>query len=132
MSAGLDTSVTLRLLTGVSTEQATAAREFVAASPSPVVISDLVIAETYFALRHHYEVPHADAVRTLLALVSDSHFRTTGVARAVLADASTRSVAKSQPGFIDRLIHADYDRDTLRVVTFDRALGKLEGAQVLA
>ena len=62
MSAGLDTSVTLRLLTGVPTEQATAAREFVAASPSPVVISDLVIAETYFALRHHYEVPHADAV----------------------------------------------------------------------
>ena len=95
MSAGLDTSVTLRLLTGVPTEQATAAREFVAASPSPVVISDLVIAETYFALRHHYEVPHADAVRTLLALVSDSHFRTTGVARAVLADASKMCIRDS-------------------------------------
>ncbi|GMV10674.1 MAG: hypothetical protein AMXMBFR55_24080 [Gemmatimonadota bacterium] len=131
MSVGLDTSVALRLLTGAPAEQAEIARDLVVASPSPVVVSDLVVGETYFALRHHYGVPHAEAVRALLELLSDARVRCSGVARAVLADTATRSTARSQPGFIDRLIHADYLRDAIDVVTFDRGLGRLERVRVV-
>ena len=132
MSAGLDTSVVLRLLTRAPAEQAEAARTFVATSSSPVAISDLVVAESYFALRHHYSVPHSDAVQALLALLSDNRVHSTGVARAVLADGNTQRTAKSQPGLIDRLVHADYRRDSLPIVTFDRAFGKLSDVRVLA
>ena len=132
MSLGLDTSVTLRLLTGEPPAQAETARSLVASAATPVAISDLVIGETYVALRHHYAVPHAEAVRVLHALLSDSRIRASGVARAVLAEASSRGASKSQPGLLDRLIHADYARDDLQLVTFDRERARLEGARRLA
>ena len=65
MSIGLDTSVVLRLLTGVPLGQAEAARRMLAASRDTIFVSDLVVSESYFALRHHYEVPHANAARAL-------------------------------------------------------------------
>ncbi|MCC6929283.1 MAG: hypothetical protein IT359_09865 [Gemmatimonadaceae bacterium] len=131
MTIGLDTSLTLRLLTGVPEAQADVARRLVASSPSPVAISDLVVGETYLALRHHYGVPHGEATRVLHALLSDPRIRGTGVARSILADPESRRSAKSQPGLMDRLIHGDYDREGLAVATFDRALGRLQGAQRL-
>jgi len=131
MSMGLDTSVVLRLLTGEPAEQAERARTFVAAAPAPVAISDLVVGESYFALRHHYAVPHNEAVRALLALLGDSQVRPTGAARAVLSDVIGQRSSASHAGLIDRLILADYRRDMLGIVTFDRALGKLPGAELL-
>ena len=131
MSLGLDTSVTLRLLTGQPPSQAEAARALVASAAAPVAISDLVVAETYFALRHHYAVPHAEAVRALHALLSDDRIRSSGIARAVLAGAVAQGASKSQPGLLDRLIHADYARDDLQLVTFDRELARLGGARRL-
>ena len=131
MSLGLDTSVTLRLLTGQPPSQAEAARALVASAAAPVAISDLVVAETYFALRHHYAVPHAEAVRALHALLSDDRIRSSGIARAVLAGAVAQGASKSQPGLLDRFIHADYARDDLQLVTFDRELARLGGARRL-
>ena len=130
MSVGLDTSVALRLLTGAPPDQAERARELVARSPSPVTISDLVVAETYFALRHHYAVPHTDAVRAIGALLADARVHGSGTAVPVLAAAAAGG-AKLRPGLVDRLIHADYRRDALDVVTFDRDLGRLPGTRVL-
>ncbi|HEY5441835.1 MAG TPA: PIN domain-containing protein [Gemmatimonadaceae bacterium] len=131
MSVGLDTSVVLRLLTGTPPHQAETARGLLASAQEPVTLSDLVVGETYFALRHHYAVPHADAVRPLTALLSDPRVRGSGVARAVLAEASSRGPAKSRPGLIDRLIHADYGRDDLQLVTFDRDLARIPGVRLL-
>ncbi len=131
MSVGLDTSVTLRLLTGTPTHQAETARALVANAPSPVVVSDLVVCETYFALRHHYAVPHADAILALGALLSESRVRPSGTARVVLAELSARAHVKRAPELIARLIHADYARDDITVATFDRAFESLSGAQLL-
>lgn len=130
MSVGLDTSVTLRLLTGTPADQAERARALVASTPTTVTISDLVVSETYFALRHHYGVPHAEAVRAIGALLADSRVRGSGTAPTVLAGALSGG-ARPRPGLVDHLIHADYRRDALDVVTFDRDLGKLPGAQLL-
>ena len=128
MSLGLDTSVALRLLTGTPAEQAEHARVLVATSPEPVVISDLVVSEVYFALRHHYAVSHRDAVRAMRALLDDARVRSSGVARAVLAvDASSPRLLKT--GLMDRLILADYYREGAELVTFDQELARLPGAR---
>ena len=131
MTLGLDTSIALRLLTGVPEAQAARARALVASATGAVAISDLVVGETYFALRHHYSVPHAEAVRALRALLDDPKVRGTGTARSVLADPATLSTAKTNVGVLDRLIRADYDREGLTLATFDRALARLAGVQLV-
>ena len=131
MSVGLDTSVTLRLLTGSPADQAEAARTLVATATTPVVVSDLVISETYLALRHHYGVPHADAVRALGQLLRETRIRPSGTARGVLAELGERAGTKRAPDLIGRLIHADYARDDVTVATFDRDLARLNGALLL-
>ena len=131
MSIGLDTSVALRLLTGAPPDQAESARLLVASAAEPVSISDLVVCELYFALRHHYVVSHGDAVRAITALLSDPRIRASGIALTVLNLAPTTSTSKTRPGLIDRLIHADYVRDHLELVTFDRDLARLPNVRLL-
>ena len=132
MSIGLDTSVTLRLLVGIPADQARKAREMIASADAPVTISDLVVSETYFALRHHYSVPHGEAVRALAGLLADSRIQGSGVATALMAEvAALRGSAATKPGVMDRLIHADYARDSLDLVTFDRDLARLPNARLL-
>lgn len=125
MRIGLDTSVVLRLLTGQPPEQADLARRTVATTSAPVIISDLVVAETYFALRHHYAVPHAEAIKALAALLNDPQFRPSGHARTVLRDPATSLLTRTSAGLTDRLIHADYQSESVATATFDKALGKL-------
>ena len=131
MSLGLDTSVALRLLIGAPADQAEAARRLVATAEEPVAISDLVVSELYFALRHHYDVSHPDAVRAMDALLADPRLRGSGVAPAVLRAAATRGAPKPRPGLIDSLIHANYASDDLELVTFDRDLARLPGVRLL-
>ncbi len=132
MTTGLDTSVVLRLLTGVPAEQAELARVFVSSQTSPVLVSDLVVGETYFALKHHYGAPHQEAVRSLSALLADARLQGSGVAHAVLAALALRPAAKNAPGLLDRLIHADYDRDANTLATFDKDLSRLPNVHLLA
>jgi Predicted nucleic-acid-binding protein, contains PIN domain len=129
MSSGLDTSVVVRLLVGAPTAQAEVARQAIEnAARGSVAVSDLVIGESYFALRHHYEVPHHKAIAALTALVSDPRIRCTGVAAQVLARAPDR---ETNPGFMDRLIHGGYESDGITLLTFDRAAARLPSAQLL-
>lgn len=136
MSVGLDTSVVLRLLTGAPAKQADAARGLLASAREPLCISDLVVSESYFALRHHYAVPHADAASALAALLDDPRVHCTGVSRRVLRDANARSTgraaARTAPGLMDQLILADYRANMCTVATFDRDLAKADGAQLVA
>ena len=131
MSVGLDTSVTLRLLTGTPIHQAEIARALVASAPTPVVVSDLVICETYFALRHHYAVPHVDAIRALGQLLRETRIRPSGTARAVLVELSARTHGRRSPELVARLIHADYAREDVTVASFDKEFANLSGAQLL-
>lgn len=129
MTVGLDTSVVLRLLVGAPAHQAQAARRLFESQPvASVALSDIVVGETYFALLHHYDVPHAKAIAALSALLSDPRVRSTGVARRVLAHASVRDTG---PGLMDRLIHAGYQRDDAALLTSDRAAARLPGARLI-
>lgn len=95
-----------------------------------MAVSDLVVGETYYVLRHHYGVPHPEAVRALDALLADPRLRATGAARTALRDAAAAS-ARAGPGLMDRLVLADAVREGLRLVTFDRDFARLPNAELL-
>ncbi len=131
---GLDTSVVLRLLTGLPEDQASAALRFVQeaseAGRTPVV-SDIVVCEAYFALHAHYRVPKRSAQKALLNLLrSRSVVSEAGgsAARALEAAAS----GTQSPGFVHRLIHEQYRRLGVALVTFEKASAKLRNAVLLA
>ena len=132
-AVGLDTSVVVRLLTGEPRRQAEKAFAFVEElrqSGRRAIVSDLVVAEAYFALHTHYAVPKRGAVEALLALLQsgvvcpDPDGSSTTALEAIAAGPAT-------PGFVDRLIHAQYLRAAARVVSFERAFRKLPDTLVL-
>lgn len=131
MSVGLDTSVLLRLLTGTPEDQAKRALADVQERLSRseiIVVSDLVIAEAYFALHYHYHVPKADALRLLEAFLAEAGISALGYAPAVLA---TPNLATANPGFVDRLIHAEYKAKAGLMLTFEKKAARLSSVEVL-
>ena len=127
MSVAIDTSVVLRLLTGVPHAQAEAARLYLERCDAPVAIDALVVGESYFALRHHYQVPHREAVSALIALLSSERIQAPAALRHALATARD----DEEPGVMDRLILAAARVDDRALLTFDKRLARLEGAQLL-
>jgi predicted nucleic acid-binding protein len=133
VNVGLDTSVVLRLLVGQPADQAQRAVEFleaVARRGDRVVVSDLVVAEAYFALHYHYAVPKKEALAALRKMFADSEVGSTGVAADVLASGGA-VLATAKPGFVDRLIQGAYVSSGGSMVTFEKAAGKLDSVEVL-
>jgi predicted nucleic acid-binding protein len=130
---GLDTSVLLRLLLGEPAEQAATALAFVKESwlaGRRVVVSDLVVSEAYFALHHHYAVEKREALARLLEILRSELVEPADGPQVLAAlEAAGRSPAK--PGFVDRLIRAQYDRLSAEMATFERAGARLPGTTVL-
>ncbi len=131
MKVGLDTSVVLRLLLGQPADQAQRAVAFletVAHRGDQAVVSDLVAAETYFALQHHYAVPKKDALAALRRMFADGEIESQGVVIEVLA---LEGLASAKPGFVDRLIQGAYISNGGSMATFEKASGKLDAVQIL-
>jgi predicted nucleic acid-binding protein len=131
---GLDTSVLIRLLVGLPAPQASTALTYVKEvrlAGRRVVVSDLVVSEAYFALHFHYGVPKTEAVAALRELLGSGLIEPADgpAVIEVLAEAA-RSSAK--PGFVDRLIHAQYERLPADMATFERAAARLPGTTVLS
>ena len=131
MNVGLDTSVVLRLLLGEPADQAERAVGFLDGllrKGHHAVVSDLVVAESYFALQHHYGVSKQDALLGLRRLLADGEIGSLGVAVEVLA---TDRLATAKPGFVDRLIHGAYTGATGGMATFEKGARKLKSVHVL-
>jgi len=125
VTIGLDTSIVVRLLIGHPENQARAARnriEQAVQQGERVVVCDLVLAETYFALQHHYEVPKGEA-SSLLARFVDS-----GLVEVDPPDAARVLGGPRGAGLVDRLIHVRHRELGAVTITFDRKQGTLEGA----
>lgn len=122
---GLDTSFILRLLVG---EPAPQARRAVAEldklreQGKRGAVSDLVASETYFALQYHYDVPKQIALDKLREFLESPEICPLGEALAVLREAN---LAKAKPGFVDRMIHANYLKSTSAMLTFEKASAKM-------
>jgi predicted nucleic acid-binding protein len=125
VAIGLDTSVVLRLLVGVPEAQARTAQrrlERAVEQGESVIVCDLVIAEAYYALQFHYEVPKAEARSMLVRFVGS------GVVTVEPREAEEVLGATSGAGLVDRLIHARHRALGAVTLTFERKLGALEGA----
>ena len=131
MTVGLDTSLVLRLLLGQPVEQSQRAIAFleeVARRGDHAVVSDLVVAETCFALQYHYNVPKKEALAALRQMFADGEIESQGVAAEVLV---TEGLASAKPGFVDRLIQGAYVSTGRSMATFEKASGKLKSVRVL-
>lgn len=127
---GLDTSVLVRLLVGEPVAQAEVARSRVRLAvdrDEAVVVTDLVVAETYHALHHHYGIPKDQALALLNRVL------TSGVVRPEPPELpATLAGAGGGAGVVDRMIHLRHRRSGGITVTFDRQQAALEGAERLA
>ena len=131
MKVGLDTSVVLRLLLGQPADQASRAVAFLdelARGAHRAVVADLVVAEAYFALQHHYGVSKPEALKGLRRLFADGEIEPLGAVAAVLA---VEGLATAKPGFVDRLIHGAYAGAADQMASFEKAAGKLGSVRVL-
>ena len=125
MSVGLDTSVVLRLLTGepaVETRLARVRIERAHAAAEVVIVTDLVLAEAYFALHHHYGMAKEEA-RSHLRRMAGS-----GVVTVVPPEAVAALEPSAGAGLVDRLIQARHRSEGAITLTFDKKMSALEGA----
>jgi predicted nucleic acid-binding protein len=131
VNVGFDTSVVLRLLVGEPADQfkrAEALLDEIVRRGDRAVVSDLVVAEVYFALQHHYGASKSEALRFLADAFESGEIKPLGPALEVL---KTPGLATANPGFVDRLIHAEYLKVANEVVTFEKASSKLKSMRVL-
>jgi predicted nucleic acid-binding protein len=130
VAVGLDTSVVLRLLIGEPRSQMEIARrriERALTAGERVVVTDLVVAEVFHALRHHYGVPEAVALGQLREFIGS------GVVFLDPAEAAEalEPGAKGRAGVVDRLIVARHRLLGATTATFDRRQARLEGGVLL-
>lgn len=131
---GLDTSVVLRLLVGEPVAQAEAAADALSRAKHDgiaVIVSDLVAMEAYFALQAAYSVPKKAALKALADMFNSGDVlpEPGGCARDVLNGCLASS---SKPGFVDRMIHAQYRNHGARLTTFEKASARLPDTKVLS
>ena len=127
---GLDTSFVLRLLVGepaIQAKRAVARLDEIRSQGKQCAVSDLVVSETYFALQYHYEVPKQLALDTLKAFLESPEIVSLGESLAILQQSD---LGKSRPGFVDRIIHAEYTRATSMMLSFEKSAGKLPGVSL--
>ena len=86
------------------------------------MVSDLVLAEAYYALQHHYGVPKPE-IQSIL-----HRFATSGAVHPDPADAVAALEPRRGAGLVDRLIHSRYRALGASTITFERKQGALEGA----
>ena len=130
MAIGLDTSVVVRLLIGEPRAQMEVARrriEHALIVGEQVVVTDLVVAEAFHALRHHYGVPESVALERLRGFLDSGviHVDPAG-AREALGPGT-----RGQAGLVDRLIVTRHRALGATTATFDRRQARLEGGVLL-
>jgi predicted nucleic-acid-binding protein len=129
--ASLDTSVVVRLLVGEPLDQYQSAEQFLreqVGAQALVLVSDLVMAEAYFALQSFYQITKADALQSLLLFVQHSGVTVSVVTTTVL---SLPNLATAKPGFVDRLIHGASHEAGHTLVTFEKAARRLPSTHLL-
>lgn len=128
-AVGFDSCVVLRLLVGEPAHQASQAKEYLEVcyfKGVTVYISDLVVAEAYHALYHHYNVPRDKVRKHLRDFLASPMITPTGHALTVLSE-----YTEGGAGFVDRLIRMDCLYKADEVMTFDKNFEKLANVSII-
>lgn len=126
----VDTNVLIRALTGDDPRQGPAAAAFIQ-DHAPVWVSHVVLLETLWVLESVYDCGKPQLAEALKRIIDNRELflEEPDVARAALA----LYQAKGKVTFEDCLIlESARKAGHLPLATFDKALGKLEGAQSLS
>lgn len=132
MTYGLDTSVVVRLLVSEPPALAAKAKDFVEAALDEghlFYISALAISETYFVLQHHYGKTKESAISSIQAIQEMPGFSFSPEAKAAL---NTPEAWKASPGFVDRMIAAEYAAKGFVTVSCEKDFRKLDFTEVIA
>lgn len=127
----LDTSFVLRLLTGAPSKQFSLARQKVDEvldQRKALIVSDLVIAETYFALQYHFEVPKKEALEQIRAFLLSGLVEP--LSGSVCFDV-IQNVDSYKAGFVDQLICGQFLSSCEEILSFDQALAVLPKVTIL-
>ena len=127
MSLGLDTSVVVRLIAGEPESLVRLATERIRLAMGEgerVLVSNIVVAEAYFALQRHYRMSKADARTALLRLADSGDVEMESEAVEALRETSSA-------GLVDRMIQANYRGAAAVTLTFDRKFGRRAGVELL-
>jgi predicted nucleic-acid-binding protein len=130
---GLDTSVVLRLIVGEPEALAERASQFLSEaleSGDSLIVSDLVICETYFALHTHYDVPKREAIKVLARMLTEGPVKAVD-GSPILNVLKASAKGPQKPGFVDRLIQAQYEALQADTVSFEKAAARLPRTRVL-
>jgi predicted nucleic-acid-binding protein len=125
----VDTNVLVRALTGDDAVQGPAAEALIR-EHAPVWISHVVLVETVWVLESVYDCPKPQLVEAMKRILDnkDLALEEPGIVRAALA----LYEAKGKVHFEDCLIlEIAHSSGHLPLATFDKALGRLEGAQAV-
>ena len=132
MTFGLDTSVVLRLLTGEPPELAAHALERYQqgiANGDDFAVSDVVAAETYYALQHHYNKTKEESLATLMAFSGGEGI---SFSPDFMAAIKTPNIHKANPGFVDRMLVSGYTSKSQITLSCEKSFRKLPDTEVIA
>lgn len=121
---GIDTSIMVQLLTGQpAADYQTAVNRLIAlrtSQPEHITVANVVIAEAYAVLQHHYGLDKPAAREALLSVL------TSGLLEPTHGDAVLDALKTAkEPGLTDRLIALDYARSGATTLTLDRKMASL-------
>ncbi len=131
MTFGRDTSVVLRLLTGQPPDLADKAlvryQDGIAAGDD-FFVSDLVAAESYYAIQHHYGGTKEEALNALRNLSSGE-----GIAfsRSFLKAINTPNIHRASLGFVDRMLSGDYGGHGQITLSCEKSFRRLPDTEVI-
>lgn len=132
MTFGLDTSVVLRLLTGQPQDLAAKALERYQdgiAAGDDFSVSDLVAAESYYAIQHHYGKSKEEALDALRSFSSGDGI---SFSQNFVAAINTPNIHKASPGFVDRMLVSGYGENGQITLSCEKSFRRLPGTEVIS
>ena len=132
MTFGLDTSVVLRLLTGQPQDLAAKALERYQdgiAAGDDFSVSDLVAAESYYAIQHHYGKSKEEALDALRSFSSGDGISFSQNFEAAI---NTPNIHKASPGFVDRMLVSGYGETGQITLSCEKLFRRLLGTEVIS
>ena len=127
MTHGLDTSVVVRIISGLPEGAAEKVGERIAAEIADgddFAVSALVLSEAYFALQHHYAFTKEEALQSLLAFSRTEGIKIPKSIKAILESAN---LARANPGFVDRMIVNEYATAGRDTYSCEKSFRRLDG-----
>lgn len=131
MRLGLDTSVVVRIVSGLPEEDARLVNFRIASDISAgleFIVSPLVLSEAYYALQHHYGFSKAEALLSLEAFVSTKGILADEWVKGIIA---LDNLGSAKPGFVDRMIVVDYAERGSGTYSCEKAFSRLPGTTVI-